>query len=614
VNKYVVLFCTVAGARYGYGHLKRCMTLIDQGRDLFKGILCIRGNAYRLTEYEKMHGTLPIVSSLDEAGSVDLIFSDQRDTTARVMRKYSKKAPVIALDDRGAGRSLAHVAIFSLPTVEGYRGNFAGPDYISIDTAVRELGKKGCMTHGDAEPTEVVVSFGGSDPHNLTGRVTGSLNRIGLRPTVVRGPLFEHGPVKGDYRLVEHPSSLAETLSRAAVLITSFGLTLFEARYLGIPVILLNHTQYHEQLAAAMDGVINLGYHASIDENALGKLLEEALEQCRATHGRKAHLDVDGRGSERIISIIDKALHARRRGCFFRHGAYVSLKRDENHTLMVCRKCRDTFVFELAGQGNLYDKGDYFLSEYEAQYGKSYIDDRPNISRMARTRLDIIESLLYRNGRQKRKHGRKPTSQPARKLSRRLAPGPKGRLLDVGCALGFFLDVARTRGWETGGVEVSPFAANWARDNLDLSVLGGSFLDAAIEDESLDVITFFFVAEHFKDVEKVIERAYAALKRGGFIVCALPNVRGISARIAMKRFVTNHPRDHYYDTCPRNLVRFMKDHGFHKRRIHVTGIHPERLYDRLGIGAGYSLLNAVYGAVARIFRLGDTFEYYGSKI
>ena len=606
VTRPVVLFCTAAGGAYGYGHLKRCMTLIDEGSSLFEGILYIRTGAdSEFSGYGDVSSRYTSVSTLEEAGSVDLIFSDQRDTRGRVMRRYSRRAPVVSLDDRGAGRRFAHTTIFALPTVEGYTGNFTGPGYIVLDRAIRDAGmatQRGIIREGR---TDVVVSFGGADPYNLTGLVTGALNRIGVRPVVVQGPLFTHETPDGDYTLADKSGNMGEILTRATVLITSFGMTVFEARFLGVPLILLNHSRYHDELAATLKGgVVNLGYYGTVGEEELSGRLEAALANQHDLRGC-ADLgpeEIDDRGTERILSVIEKALHAGRQGCFFGHGVYAALKRENTYTLMACRRCGDIFLHELEGPGDIYGKGDYFLSEYRAQYGKSYIDDRKNISRMAKERLDIIERYTKRgSGRGCSVHVQRHSVQSK-------------MLLDVGCALGFFLDVARERGWEPTGVEVSGFAADWAQIHLGMSVINSSFLDTSFEPESFDVITFFFVVEHFKDVEKVIERAYTVLIRGGLIAFALPNGSGASSRIDRRQYVHGHPRDHYFDTCPRNFVRFLRTYGFRKCRVRVTGIHPERFFRKLGVRRNISLLNTLYTGIARVLRLGDTFEYYGIKV
>ena len=345
-------------------------------------------------------------------------------------------------------------------------------------------------------------------------------------------------------------------------------------------------------------------FSQAVGEEELSGRLEAALADQHDLRGYTGPgpEEIDDRGTERILSVIEKALHAGRQGCFFGHGVYTALKRENTHTLMACRRCGDIFLHELEGPVDIYGKGDYFLSEYRAQYGKSYIDDRKNISRMAKERLDIIERYIMRGSG---KGGSVPVQ--GRSVQSKM-------LLDVGCALGFFLDVARERGWEPTGVEVSGFAADWVQKHLGMSVINSSFLDTCFDPESYDVITFFFVAEHFKDVEKVIERAYTVLIGGGLIAFALPNGRGISSRIDRKQYVQGHPRDHYFDTCPRHFVRFLRIYGFRKCRVRVTGIHPERFFRKLGVRRNISLLNTLYTGIARVLRLGDTFEYYGIKV
>jgi len=183
----------------------------------------------------------------------------------------------------------------------------------------------------------------------------------------------------------------------------------------------------------------------------------------------------------------------------------------------------------------------------------------------------------------------------------------------VGCALGFFLDLARERGWETLGVEVSEFASEWARKNLSLDVRTGAFLEIDLPTDSYDVVSFLFVAEHLPDMEAAARKAYAILKKGGILCVALPNRGGVSYRTAKRAYITDHPRDHYFDTTVRNLRKFLRGYGFRKERVRATGIHSQRFYRAVGIAPNMPWLDRIYGAAAKIFSLGDTFEFYAVK-
>jgi SAM-dependent methyltransferase len=590
-----VVFCTAAGGSYGFGHLKRCLSIVDAGRRLFDGKLLLSGGTgLAATAGSGLAEGHRVLTDWSEVGEIDLIVSDQRDTSPKEMFGLTARAPVIALDDREGGRVHAHVSIHSLPTTEGFSGNFTGLEYIVLDPGFRRAGRG--VKPGDA----VVVSMGGSDPHDLTGSALRALNRIGIRPIIVRGPLFSHEPPDGSYELLDNPKDMVGVLSRAGVVVTAFGMTLFESLYLGRPVVVLNHSAYHDELARTIPGLTILGHHGHMTEAKLAGRLSAALSEREKLESAAANLSdlVDARGLERVVGVIEKALRGGRNHCLFRHGRYVALRREHWGSLMACRVCGDLFQFELDPVSNRYSDREYFFSEYEGQYGRTYIEDRDRISAAGAGRLQVIEEVLAKRG---------GAGQGA-VLEKGRAPRAPGRVLDVGCALGFFLDVARKRGWDTRGVEVSSYAAEWARQNLGLDVSEASFLETELAPESFDAVTLFFVAEHFKDVEKVIERAYTLLRRGGVLACALPNRGGISYRRNREVYLEGHPRDHFIDTCPRNLIRCLKGFGFEKRRIRVTGIHPERFLSRR-----IAPFDALYETLSRVLRLGDTFEYYGIK-
>lgn len=559
------------------------MAIIDEGRDVFEGLIHIaRGEAGIYGLESELHGGYRFIESLEDVASMDLVFSDLRDSDVALMSRLQAIAPILALDDRGAGKGRAHITIYSLPTLEGIKGNFNGPSYVALGAGA-----------GDEKPLPgderggILVTFGGTDPHNLSGYVTAVLNSLGFRPTVVRGPGFR-GELSGvDCSIIERPTTLYPLLGKAEVVITSFGTTMYEAFLLKTPVLLFNHSQYHWKLASKID-VLNLGFFPDTTRDELRERLKTALED-KVELWRRAErnaLLVDGRGAARIAVIIKDALRSQRKGCLFNHSASIALRRDADHSFLQCMKCKDLFIFNLRGTSERYEDREYFLSEYERQYGKTYVDDRQNIVRLGERRIRVVE---------------------------RCRKGPRGTLLDIGCALGFFLEVARNRGWEAVGVEVSPFASEWARKHLSLKVITGSFLDADFEPQSFDVVTLFFVAEHFQNVEKVIEKIITILKKRGLIALALPNRGGIGYLADRENYIESHPRDHYFDTNVRNMVRFLKGYGFRKKKVVATGIHPERFLKKVGIEKNRPLFSLLYTGFVRVFKLGDTFEYYGIK-
>lgn len=89
-----------------------------------------------------------------------------------------------------------------------------------------------------------------------------------------------------------------------------------------------------------------------------------------------------------------------------------------------------------------------------------------------------------------------------------------GRILDIGCGLGFFPDYARRHGYECVGIDTSPAATRFARQHLLLDVIAVAFMDARFgSSETFDVVTANHVLEHFSEPVPFLEKAGRLLGR-----------------------------------------------------------------------------------------------------
>jgi SAM-dependent methyltransferase len=101
-------------------------------------------------------------------------------------------------------------------------------------------------------------------------------------------------------------------------------------------------------------------------------------------------------------------------------------------------------------------------------------------------------------------------------MLRRLGIVAPGRLLDVGCAHGFFLDEARENGWRVRGADVSRTAAAHASTCFGLDVAAD--LVGATRDAQFDVVTFFQLLQHVAAPLELLEQARHALAPHGTLV------------------------------------------------------------------------------------------------
>jgi 2-polyprenyl-3-methyl-5-hydroxy-6-metoxy-1,4-benzoquinol methylase len=152
---------------------------------------------------------------------------------------------------------------------------------------------------------------------------------------------------------------------------------------------------------------------------------------------------------------------------------------------------------------------------------------------------------------------------------------PGGALLDVGCHIGVFLDVARSVGWQVAGVEPSRWAAERARSK-GLDVTEGTLETAGLEEGAFDVVTMWDVVEHVADPLTELKRAHRVLRPGGLLALSTMNVEALFPRLAGRRWPW-YMQMHLYYFTPRTLGSMLEQAGFevvervpHKRVVRLA--------------------------------------------
>jgi SAM-dependent methyltransferase len=139
---------------------------------------------------------------------------------------------------------------------------------------------------------------------------------------------------------------------------------------------------------------------------------------------------------------------------------------------------------------------------------------------------------------------------------------PPGRLLDVGCGIGLFLDAMRRRGWEVAGEEVTAVAARLAGERFGLDVFAGTLEEAAYPDRHFDVVTLWNVIEHLPDPPATLREIGRILLPGGLVVMATPNVDALDARLFGRHWALWEAPRHFNVFSPESLGRLLRQTGF----------------------------------------------------
>lgn len=143
----------------------------------------------------------------------------------------------------------------------------------------------------------------------------------------------------------------------------------------------------------------------------------------------------------------------------------------------------------------------------------------------------------------------------------RLNYGP-GNVIDVGCSLGNFLEVARDRGWETIGLELNQKAVKHATETLGLDVRPQLLHEAELKENSFDVLTLWEVLEHVPDPDALLKDCRKYIRQGGTIAILVPNKNALSARIMQEHCSCFGGRNHLWYFSEDTLTELLKKNGF----------------------------------------------------
>jgi 2-polyprenyl-3-methyl-5-hydroxy-6-metoxy-1,4-benzoquinol methylase len=153
----------------------------------------------------------------------------------------------------------------------------------------------------------------------------------------------------------------------------------------------------------------------------------------------------------------------------------------------------------------------------------------------------------------------------------RLPPLPPGRMLEIGCANGAFLEVMRVQGWQVEGVEPCerPAAAARARG---FAVDSQPIEELSRPDSSFDLVVGWMVLEHLHHPVTVLQKLRSWTRPGGWLVISTPDLSGLDFRLfGTCSYSLDLPR-HLHHFTSRTLHRILRKGGWtvQKRFYHRT--------------------------------------------
>jgi len=204
-----------------------------------------------------------------------------------------------------------------------------------------------------------------------------------------------------------------------------------------------------------------------------------------------------------------------------------------------CRACNLVFAVP---KDSIAQSRDYNESYYRQGIYADYLEERISIGKNAGRILRELETLV------------------------------RGRtLLDVGCAAGFFLEAARARGWTVRGLDVSSYASEYARRELNLDVESGSIESTTESSSKFDVVTLWDTIEHLSRPDLALINIRRRLKSEGMLALTTGDYGSLLRRLTGKRWrlFTDPTHNFFFDEA--TLKRLLNQTGFEVVRIMRTG-------------------------------------------
>ncbi|MEO7834309.1 MAG: class I SAM-dependent methyltransferase [Ginsengibacter sp.] len=124
-----------------------------------------------------------------------------------------------------------------------------------------------------------------------------------------------------------------------------------------------------------------------------------------------------------------------------------------------------------------------------------------------------------------------------------------GRVLDVGCAAGFYLKGFEKCGWNCFGVEPNDTMASYGRKELNLNIVTGD-LETFKTDEKFDLINLIEVIGSFHDINTAMQNVENLLKTNGLVLVESWDVNSKVARFFGKS---------WHEYCPPSVIRWFSD-------------------------------------------------------
>jgi len=289
-----IKFMLVADSKTGLGHLYRAISLSEAwfGNEIEFLLINSPHHVLELLEKRKIK-----FKNLEDFNDVfhcikdgDVVINDILDTTEEYMsRLKEKKIFVVNFEDLGEGSKYADLVInelyekFNPPSNHLYGHKYA---VVRNEILLRQ------PNSFSERVRTILVTFGGSDPSNLTYRTLTALKKLtnGIKIRVVIGPAYERKeeiyefisrnmPGRNSVQVLENVVDMGSVMEDVDLAITSNGRTVYELAAMRIPTVSIaqNDRETLHLFARYSRGVKYLGVACNVSEDEIRETVKRLI-------------------------------------------------------------------------------------------------------------------------------------------------------------------------------------------------------------------------------------------------------------------------------------------------------------------------------------------------
>jgi 2-polyprenyl-3-methyl-5-hydroxy-6-metoxy-1,4-benzoquinol methylase len=149
-------------------------------------------------------------------------------------------------------------------------------------------------------------------------------------------------------------------------------------------------------------------------------------------------------------------------------------------------------------------------------------------------------------------------------------------ILEIGAGVGFFIKLAKERGWNVYATEYDDVAVQRCKDK-GATVHQGKLSLENYENDFFDVIFSTEVIEHINNPREEVEIKSKILRTGGAVFITTPNFNSISRRVLGEKWNVIHYPEHLSYYTSKTLSKLFNQFGFQKVWIRSNAISINRI-------------------------------------